>query len=541
MQENESVPQTGEIHRDVSVNTGGTRNRRRLIVIGLLLFINIALRLAVAWRPLEYIDGLTIPDDAYISLHLARNIAAGLGPSYAGEYTNGFQPLYVFLMVPVFAVLQNDLISPIRISLTLACLVDTLTLWLILRLLRPWTSSLTAAGVLASAWIVNPYVIVTTVNGLETAIASCIVVWGWYTYAKYCRHTEVERRPGKWLVLGLVLGLAVFARIDAAFFVLAVSLTHLVSGRKDIVKSVKEVLIMGCGVFVAILPWLVYSLYYTGLLFPVSGEAVRFMTIAEVSFDTSFQRLYLPSMKSGGLTILNWDRGILAGLAASAVVLFMFRKRMTPRTGKVIRLLLPGWLFALFIFEAYTLYIFGPWFYPRYLYPICIVLMVTFGWTLGRLFATEGTPARRTLAAVLVGVICLGVNLFDSRLPPLFNSTETHNQGYMNLGIWANRSFTPGTVLGGMQSGALGYFATNMSVVNLDGVVSKSCYDALVDRRGMDFMRQRKVQFVLGWKINVSFLTQQSEFNDPDDLTIVGEISGFKTWGRSWYLYRVKY
>jgi len=541
MQEDESVPLIGEVHKDMSAKTGGTWIRRRVIVIGTLLFLNIALRLIVAWRPLQYIDGLAIPDDAYISLHLSRNIAAGLGPSYAGEYTNGYQPLYVFLMVPVFAVLQNDLISPIRISLTLACLVDTLTLWLILRLLRYWTSSLLAAGVLAYAWIFSPYVIVTTVNGLETAIVSCIVVWGWCLYAEYSRPSDPEHRLGRWFTLGLILGLAIFARIDVCLFLFAVAMTHLIAERKDFRRTTKEVLMMCAGAFLANLPWFIYSLYYTGQVFPVSGKAVRFMSIAGVSFRTSLSALYLPSLNSGVLTVLARNRSTLIALAVNAILLWIFSNRMATNRSRSVRVLFPGWLFALFIFEAYSLYIFGPWFYPRYLYPVCVVLIVTFGWTISRLFAVNVTPGGRMTAVIFVGMICLAVNLVDPELRRLFNSTDDRELGYMNLGVWASKSFPPGTVLGGFQSGALGYFAENMSVVNLDGVVSRSCYDALVERRAMDFIRQRKVQFVLGWEINIRFLIQQSETYDPEDMTVVKEIEGFRSWRRKWYLLRVNY
>ncbi len=40
------------------------------------------LRLYLAWRPLAYLDNLFIPDDAYISLKIAKNIASGLGITF---------------------------------------------------------------------------------------------------------------------------------------------------------------------------------------------------------------------------------------------------------------------------------------------------------------------------------------------------------------------------------------------------------------------------------------------------------------------------
>jgi len=61
-----------------------------VVVAGCLLA-----RLWMASRPIEQIDGLTIPDDTYLSLTVARNLAAGKGPLYGEGFTNGFQPLWV--------------------------------------------------------------------------------------------------------------------------------------------------------------------------------------------------------------------------------------------------------------------------------------------------------------------------------------------------------------------------------------------------------------------------------------------------------------
>jgi hypothetical protein len=515
--------------------------RTRAVVIGLLLILDLSLRLSVASRPLRYIDGLTIPDDAYISLHLARSIAEGLGPSYGGEYTNGFQPLYVFLMVPVFALVRNDLFLPIRISLSISCLVDALTLWILFRILRRWTSSLIPPLLLGTAWIFSPYVIATTLNGLETAIATCLVVWAWYLFISY-RGPSGEGVPlGRWFLLGLVLGLAIFARIDTIFFFAGVTFTHLVVERKNVWRSVREMLIMAGAALLVNLPWLVYSYSYTGEIYPVSGKAVRFMSIAEVSFDTSLRRFYLPLLDSGLATIVVRNRAVVAGLAAVVLLIWLFRKRATKRIPIDIQTLLPGWLFAVFIFEAYTLYIFGSWFFPRYLYPLCIVLMVTFGWVLSRLIEGIADRKRKVMSAILVFLCCLSLNCLGSEFSRLFTSTDDRNLGYMNLGIWANRSFPAGTVLGGIQSGALGYFATDMKVLNLDGVVSRSCYDALVEGRGMEYIKRRRVQYVLGWAVNVKFMIQQSETFDPEELKVEKEIKGFRTWGRPWYLFRVTY
>lgn len=99
-----------------------------------LLGTDFLVRLLVLIRPLKYLDGLTIPDDAYYSLTIARNIAEGLGPYYFIDYTNGFQPLYVFLAAPLFKLFAGDYIMPVYGSLFMLVIFDILSLYLLCKL-----------------------------------------------------------------------------------------------------------------------------------------------------------------------------------------------------------------------------------------------------------------------------------------------------------------------------------------------------------------------------------------------------------------------
>src|SRR5215468_3784267 len=109
--------------------------------VALLLVLDLGLRAAVALRPLERIDGLTVPDDAYLSLSLARAIGRGEGPRYGLGYTNGFQPLYVFLMAPDYALLPREPERPVHVALGLLALCDVLTLAVLLALAGSWSGS----------------------------------------------------------------------------------------------------------------------------------------------------------------------------------------------------------------------------------------------------------------------------------------------------------------------------------------------------------------------------------------------------------------
>src|SRR5262245_29670872 len=107
---------------------------KRITLLGLVL-LNLAIRLFLALGPLQRLDGTTVPDDAYLSLTIARNIAEGWGPLYGDAATSGFQPLYVLLMAPVYLAIPNDPVRPVQIALCILSVFDTLTLWLLLRTL----------------------------------------------------------------------------------------------------------------------------------------------------------------------------------------------------------------------------------------------------------------------------------------------------------------------------------------------------------------------------------------------------------------------
>jgi len=64
----------------------------RSFTLPILLGLNFLIKFWVAVRPLKIIDGHTIPDDAYLCLTIARNIAWGrftdlISPTVFSRYT----------------------------------------------------------------------------------------------------------------------------------------------------------------------------------------------------------------------------------------------------------------------------------------------------------------------------------------------------------------------------------------------------------------------------------------------------------------------
>jgi hypothetical protein len=110
----------------------------------------------------------------------------------------------------------------------------------------------------------------------------------------------------------------------------------------------------------------------------------------------------------------------------------------------------------------------------------------------------------------------------------------------MNMGLWARNNFQDGTVVGSGQSGALEYFASNLRVINLDGVVNASSYRALKQKRFTSYVREIGMQYILGWDSEFRFFQRFSTDYRKGELVPVKKIKEFYFGNqRYWKVYRV--
>ena len=512
--------------------------------IGLAFVLDLGLRLAVAARPLDRIDGLTVPDDAYLSLSLARAIARGDGPRYGFGYTNGFQPLYVFLTAPVFSLLPRETERPVHLALYFLALCDALALGVLLRLAWSWSGSRPTVVLLAAAWISSPYVAATAANGLETMLATLLLVASLAAYAMFVAPRPASVTGGRALGLGVLLGVAVLARVDSTLLALAIGLDWLAraacQGRRAVGGAIASGSVAAGAALAANLPWLLYSYRYTGALFPVSGRAVRFLSLDLVSGQPTFENFYRP-MLLGALRQVGSRGGVFLVAAAllAVVLLLRTRKRAMEALGPVAGVLGPAALYVALMILAYAFFIFTPWYYDRYLFPLSVFCLVACAAVFDRALAVVPPAAGRALAVVLVAAV-LAANLGDGEMASLFRSDVRHDLGYRELGLWARDNLPRGAIVGAPQSGALGYFAENLVVVNLDGVVNAACLEALEQNRVLAYARSVGVEYVLGWHMNVSFLVRHSSDFQPGDLEKVRKIEELQSWGRDWMVYRLR-
>jgi Dolichyl-phosphate-mannose-protein mannosyltransferase len=446
------------------------------LVLGLVLLIGSGIRLLAFTRSFSAIDLAFVPDDTYYTLAIARSLAHGHGPvAGAGIASSGFQPLLAFLMVPVYRV-TDDLQLAFRADLLLLIVADLVSVVLLYRLGRRIAGP--AAGLAAAlVWAASPVALRNAMGGLEASLAvmlalALLLAWMWTGDA------GASRVRFAWL--GVIAGLLVLARVDAALLVALVAAMELVLRRgRRIVPAV-------VGLAIVTVPWYVYTTLTFGTPLPTSGNAEgRLATLPRLgnsvtsltstvlaggpfTVDLDYRSWFADHSGAGALVF--WS-GLAALTMFGAVAVVRRRASGSAPTGRD-----AIGVFALFAAGLTGFYgWYGVFYYDiRYLLPVaaCVALIV----------ATAGAVAwrrRRALRPVvaIVAVALLAVSVAGS-VTEARRSGQEHALHSFLTGFGVTRRaivdrFPAGARVAAYQSGALSYFgADRLAVVNLDGVVN---------------------------------------------------------------------
>ncbi|MGZ8766394.1 MAG: hypothetical protein ACXW2C_11970, partial [Acidimicrobiia bacterium] len=504
-----------------SVDSGpvdGASPPRRLdaavVAVSAVALCGLVLRLVLVTRPIAVIDRLFVPDDTYYTLTIARSLADGLGPTVDGStLTSGFQPLLGFLMVPVFR-LTDSADAALRVDLVLLVLVDTLTIgvlaWVAWRL-----AGRVAAVVAAAIWAVSPVAISMALGGLETSLAIFFqvgLVASWIHAA-----SRDDRRS--WIVVGAVAGFAVLARIDALALVAILAAIQLWRGprRRLGVAALACTVVLG--------PWWLWCTITFGTPIPTSGAAVH--ELAPFGSFTSETMTLAASAVVGGPFGL-WDRArseFVGHWVRGAVIFWVFVValvglalvwlRVSFRSGSPawrVAPAIPTFAACLLVFYAW----FGvTWFFTRYLAPVAWIVTIVVAVAIGSLArwaasaSSRPAPRRawpRTLVPILglavVAVLLLAAVRADidsisaeGRTPVAAGTGASHDAltGYRGPVRRVLRDVPRGSRIAGWQSGALGYYGIDRTVINLDGAVNPDIAGA-DDARLARYLEERRVE-----------------------------------------------
>ncbi len=515
-------------------------------------------------------------DDSFYAFKIAHSLAGGAGASFDGIHpTNGFQPLYVFLLVPFYWLYPSDLVAPIYAALMLSALFTALTAVLLYKIVARYTSAKIA--LLATAiWVFSPVVTKQAANGLETALALFLFAWVVYFYLSRIRSAAAPPKR-TFVALGVLVGLAMLARIDEVFLGLVILLDYLFALRKreSPVGALKGVFAAIVAAIAAYSPWIVYNAVALGGVVQDSGTATRFLSLAYAPFFGLGSTDVVASGPSAGflwgnivhsvsvlklappvhaffrgaekLGVAVGAPGALAvatnviglALAAAFVYVVVLRRRSLRVKGfDEVQFLL---VIAVIVIAAYSLYIFGGFFFVRYYYPIYFILCIYAGLLFEEAFrrlSPSAAAGRWVFAVVLAGFMgAFGYMAYTCACKsyPIYC--------FYDAARWVEDNTSPDDTIGVFQSGAIGYFA-HRRVINLDGKVNSGALLALKGGKLGDYLRREGIDVVIDNK-NVLELFLTGEFNQRrtgDPLVLLGLRPlecGAKQGVPGWAAYRV--
>lgn len=439
------------------------------------------------YRDVSWITNFWLFEDFGYSLKIAKNIALGLGETFDGVVpTDGYQPLYVWLMVPVFWVFKSKLEAPIHAAVTLLALANVATGYAIYSILKRLTGQAAPALLGAAFWMFNFAIAKDGTNGLEAGLS---VMLATFTVNYFLGINENNADTPRAIKLGLLLGLSFLGRVDAVFLVAAVGMMIIFFGLGTLGERIRFGGITLLAFLALAAPYALWNLAHFGSPLPTSGQvtsgknslfALGQMDLGQITHRLHYGLYIIWRVISGTPTLNGWVAephasqagaiAILLSIVFCLGVLFVNRAAYARRTRHALLFLTV--LGALYVY-GYTIHTFVP--FERYFLPVVMVLTILYATTIHALFwHARGKDMARLEWVAGLGLCTLTVLGSASFLKEEFPLPFGWYAGAQEL----NRIAQPGDIVAGLQAGNLGYFYTQGRAINLDGVVNMDAYRA---------------------------------------------------------------
>jgi hypothetical protein len=424
-----------------------------------------------------------IVDDASYYMTAARNLAAGHGLTFDGIHpTNGFHPLWLLMLTPVFLLHgpPETMIRLVALLQTILLSVAYLVFWRTQsKLFSPRTAALT--GILFVYFVFPP-----CINGMESALLVLLIAV-LYGYGFYLTQTELNWRRAA--LLGIIVGCVLLARLDMIFIALCLFgwFSHRFLRVETRSRAVATVLVCSLAAAALVGPYLAFNYLKFGSVMPISGALKSSFPHTSLGANT------LPRIAAVGRANL-----VCAALAIGWslwTVILSVRNRSAGDTK----------------FYATATTIFAWAITTHFLYTMIFMKADTFGWyfviypLFGIVFLTG--PIDRALNSSLIrtrpgmypaaaALLIVAVILRDQARDPYPQNGGWHTPVY-NAAVWAREHTPPEAIFAMSDCGHFAFFSLRR-VINLDGLVNDLEFqNTLAQHRLNQYLRQNEVDFLV--------------------------------------------
>ncbi|HET6277985.1 MAG TPA: hypothetical protein VFG08_04300 [Candidatus Polarisedimenticolia bacterium] len=428
-------------------------------------------------------------DDAFYYYQIARNIVAGIGPTFDGIHpTNGFHPLWMFVLLPIFAFLPGDL-SPLRAVAGLETALVALALVALFRALRERLTVIEAM-LIPMLLLALPGSRGILASGLESALLLWALTLAWRHYL----HVAESDPPGarRFLALGGWCAVAFLARPEAGLLVPAV----LLLARARFSRRVASFSAFCLPPAITVIAYISWNRLLFGTWLPISGMTKSYHAASAspsiwlkrlIDFPWLGREIILRAKGVPSLLLLPApDRIagiILLGLFIGA--LWRWRKALAAsvRHARVALLFVVsgGMVFADLLVAGYL----PAWYQaPILLCTACLLGML-------------GMRSRRLAGGMLLAALCCALARVPATAWMLRDSTRYQAASRIRAAEFIRESTSPSTRIGSWNAGMLGYFS-HRSVINLDGLANDMSYYRRVTqgRRLENYLIDERVSYI---------------------------------------------
>lgn len=431
----------------------------------------------------------SVPDDTAYFYKIAWHVATGKGLTFDGiNQTNGFQPLWLYALVPLAWVMRDA--SPeayFRAALLYQMLYVIAAGVLLFYAVAMMTNRRIALFAAAVFFLFACHAIV-FLNGMETGVLllclSLIVVYSF----RYRVFEQANAYAA--LRFGMLLGLVFLARLDMVYFLVVLytvlfGCALLLGWRGEQAASLwRDIAMSLWGLAVVVSPYLIYNQVAFGAIMPISGRLKN-------TFPYIVQPVFGPPRFSVR------DLLVIASVAMFAcwAVYELWRGKgaSPPRYYWITVALGAGSVIAHYLHAAlFMKWAVFAWHFAFYYFVLCLVMAAALPRFVQRLgvwsnFATSLCAFGTTVA--VIGYLILRAN-------EQYTLTGWQTIAY-DAAVWTRQNSAPNAVFAMKDAGIFGLFSQR-AVINLDGLVNNMEYQEALRRQQLNrYLAERGVDYLV--------------------------------------------
>ena len=467
-----------------------------------LITISAVIQLLIVSQPLEFLLATVLPDDAFYYFEIARNITQGLGSTFDGtNLTNGYHPLWLLTLIPIFTHFSSGGpldIEPVRAALHLAVFFNVITACVLYRILGYFTKDRVLAAFGLFAYLFNPFVLFETVNGLETAL-SLLLVSVFFLVTLRLQEKDTTRT---YVLLGLIGGAMILARLDTAFYAAAVLCWVLF--RKGFKYGFPRAVGSGLIICAVVVPLFVVNYMTFGMVLTSASQ-----TGTLVSHTLNAQDNGTSLFEVTKATVYHFYNGVdqllLTRTGAPWLFLILFgvwcasliRSGKIPRRLSDIQAIHALGLGFVLLFLANVVVRWGgrPWYFMSFEFFVSIMAVLA--------VASLSLSGRYKQITVLLLAVLMTFFFYVSWSKEIRNQHVNQVEMY-SMASWMNEQPPEDARVGVFNAGIIGYFSTR-EVINLDGLVNNAVFHAMEERRVWEYIANERIAYIADFPLSLTY------------------------------------